>query len=107
MRNIIAAAAACLALSANAGDHDQMVWHGSGGSVYLMQEACAIPALAELLKDAGAKAIRTAVVKHGAVEVPACWGLFEDEGELKVLIGDVFGQGGYLPAKSFKPQPTI
>lgn len=98
MRSIVLAALMCAATSTFA----ETVSYSKGNlTVTLTKEACGFVPLDMALTEAGADAAYTAIIKVGEQEVPGCWGLLASEG--KVLLGDVLGNAGFIPAADFKP----
>jgi hypothetical protein len=82
----------------------EMVYTSGDLTIRLHDVPCRHAVLSEGLKEAGAeKPAQAATVMIRGTPIPACWGLSED----KVLVVDVMGNGGYVLANDFKPNPGI
>lgn len=100
MRSLILAAI----FAASTAIAEEAVYKGEGVTVRLSQEACRHPVLAAVLTEAGIEGkARTATVVLSGMEIPGCWGVFED----KVLLGDLAGNAGFVLLKDFKPSPGV
>lgn len=82
----------------------QMVHKSGDLTITLLPAPCPIPALTDAIRQAESEVpARAAIVKIGATEIPGCWGVHGD----KVLVGDVFGNGGFILMKDFKEEHGV
>jgi hypothetical protein len=96
----LALAAALLAGSASA---QELIYTDGALTVRLMLAPCRVPALVEGLGEVSPRPAREAIIKARGQEIPACWA----EGEDRVFIGDVLGQGGYILKSELKAEPGV
>jgi hypothetical protein len=95
---------AALLLPGTAKAGAEMVYKSGELTIRLHDVPCRSAVLAEGLKEAGSeKPAQSATILISGNAIPGCWGISED----KVLIVDVMGNGGYILAKDFKPNPGV
>lgn len=85
-----------------------MVYKTGDLTIRLQESECSIPQLAQALEDGEkTKAKNATITAKGTGEIPGCWLVYEDAEGQKVLIGDVFGRGGYIMQKDFRAEPGV